>query len=241
MAIDLDDLLRTRFRDLVDETRGPLEGLEHDVRRRVGRRRRRRRMGAGGAILAVLAVILAAPTLLGDESTPEVRTNKQPIATTPQPIVPAQPVGIEKVEAYGGTVGTKRIVVHFDAPIPTDAPTYVDDIEHPDAPGIAYTTQDPSGLKLCQNTHWFPGEQGTVDILIPTAWLEPETRGDDIPFQAYDNPAKVPICGGADDTWPLPTHIQIAIWGPESDNPDDITATITPGGKTLVVEIRPPS
>jgi hypothetical protein len=245
MASDLDELLRTQFEDLVDESRGPLEDLEQDVLRRVGRRRRRRRVGVGCGVLAVVALVAAVPMVLGDRSSPDVRTKREAPATAPtdpprvpgDPRGPAQPVGIELIEAYGGETGTGRIVVRFDGPVPTDAPRYVDDIEHPDAPGIVYTAQDPLGLKVCHNTHWFPGELGTVDVLIPTSWLTPGTRGSDIPLEAYDNPGKVPVCGGADDYWPLDAYIQIAIWDPESDDPDDITATISPDGTALVVEI----
>jgi len=240
MAIDLDELLRTQLEELMDESRPPLEDMEHDVQRRVGRRRRRRRrVRAGCGALAVLAIVVFASTLLGDGTPPDVSTNADTPAPAGPPLAPAQPVGVERIDAYGGLTGTARIVVHFDAPVPNDAPMYVDDIEHPDAPGIAYTTQGPSGLKVCQNTHWFPGDEGTVDILVPTAWLEPGTRGSDIPLENHGNTSKIPVCGGSDDIWPLDGYIQIAIWGPESDDPDDVTATISPDGTELVVEIRP--
>ena len=127
----------------------------------------------------------------------------------------------------------------MEDPVPTDAPTYVDDIEHPDAPGIASTTQRPDGLEVCQNTHSFPGDLGTVDLLIPTAWLEPGTKGSEIPLEIHDNRLKVPVCGGPEDMWPLDSYIQIAIWGPESDDPDDVTATVSPDGTELVVDIQP--
>jgi hypothetical protein len=195
------------------------------------------RAGCGG--LVVLAMVLAAPTVLGDRSSPDVSTDADAPATTAPPLAPARPVGVVQIDAYGGPTGTARIVVHFDAPVPTDAPMYVDDIEHPDAPGIAYTTQGPSGLKVCNNTHWFPGDEGTVDVLLPTAWLEPGTRGSDIPLENHDNTGKVPVCGGSGDVWPLDGYIQIAVWGPASDDPDDVTATISPDGTELVVEIRP--
>jgi hypothetical protein len=239
MAIDLDELLRTQLEELMDDSRGTLKDLEQDVQRRVARRRGRRRASVGCGVLAVLALVLAAPTVLGDRPSPNVSTNADAPATPDPRLAPAQPVGVEQIDAYGGPTGTARIVVHFDAPVPTDAPMYVDDIEHPDAPGIAWTTQGPSGLKVCQNTHWFPGDEGTVDILIPTAWLKPGTRGSEIPLEPHDDPAKVVPCGGPDDIWPLDNYIQIAIWGPESDNPDNVTATISPDGAELVVEIRP--
>jgi hypothetical protein len=240
VAIDLDELLRTRFEDLVDESRGPLEDVEQDVLHRVGRRRRRRRrVGAGCGVLVVLALVVAAPVVLGDRSSPDVSTKREAPATTDPPLAPARPVGVELIDAYGGVTGTARIVVHFDAPVPADAPMYVDDIERPDAPGIAYTTQRPNRVMVCENRHSFPGDEGTVDVLIPVAWLEPGTRGSDIPLDIHDYTAKVPVCGGLDDVWPLDDYIQIAIWGPESDDPDDVTATISPDGTELVVEIRP--
>jgi hypothetical protein len=231
MAIDLDELLRARFEDLVDESRLPLEDLQQDVRRRVGRRWRRRRVGTGG-VLGVLALVIAA--VLGQRSAPDVSTN----AVGP-PLAPARPVDVERIDAYGGVIGTARIVVHFDGPVPGDAPRYVDDIEHPDAPGIVYTTQRPDRVMVCQNRHSFPSERGTVDVLIPTAWLAPGTRGTEIPLKAHDNPAKVPVCGGPDDVWPLDRYVQVAIWAPESDDPDDVSATISPDGTELVVEMQP--
>lgn len=239
MAIDLDELLRAQLEELMDESRGTLEDLERDVQRRVARRRRRRRASVGCGVLAVLALVLAAPTVLGDRPSPDVSTNADAPATTDPPLAPAHPVGVEQIDAYGSPTGTARIVVHFDAPVPTDAPMHVNDIEHPDAPGIAWTTQGPSGLKVCQNTHWFPGDEGTVDILIPTAWLKPGTRGSEIPLKTHDNPSKVPICGGSDDIWPLDKYIQIAIWGPASDDPRNVVATVSPDGTELVVAIRP--
>lgn len=238
MTIDVDELLRTRFEDLIDESRGPVEDLERDVRHRVGRRRRRRRVGAGCGVLAVLVLAGTAPAVLGDRSSPDVSTNRDAPGPTDPQLMPAQPVGVERVDAYGGTTGTARIVVHFDGPVPTDAPSYVDDIEHPDAPGIVYTTQRPDGLKVCENTHWFPGDEGTVDVLIPVTWLEPGIKGSEIPLENHGT-AKVPICGGPGDVWPLDDYVQIAIWGPESDDPDDVTATISPDGTELVVEIQP--
>jgi hypothetical protein len=231
MGIDLDELLRARFEDLVDESRAPLEDLQRDVRRRVGRRRRRRRVGTGGGVLAMLALVVA---VLGQRSAPDVSTN----AVGP-PLAPARPVNVERIDAYGGVRGTARIVVRFDGPVPIDAPRYVDDIEHPDAPGIVFTTQRPARVMVCQNRHSFPGEKGTVDVLIPTAWLEPGTRGTEIPLKAHDNPAKVAVCGGPDDVWPLDRYVQIGIWGPESDDPVDVSAAISPDGSELVVEIQP--
>lgn len=239
MAIDLDQLLRTQFEKLMDESHGPMEVMEQDVLHRVGRRRRRRRVAAGCGVLAVLALVVAAPTVFGGRSSPDVSTNRKAPATTDPPLAPAQPVGVELIDAYGGPTGTARIVVHFDAPVPTDPPMYVDDIEHPDAPGIAYTAQGPHGLKVCENTHWFPGDEGTVDVLIPLAWLEPGTRGSKIPLETHDNPGKVPLCGGPDDVWPHDSYVQIAIWSPASDDPDDVTVTISPDGTELVVEIQP--
>jgi hypothetical protein len=238
MAIDLDELLRTRLRDLIDESRDRLEDMEQDVLRRIGRHRRLRRVKAGCAALAVLAVVLVMPTVLGDRSSPEVRTTAEAPATNHPRLAPAHPVGVELIEAYPGLTGTGRVVVHFDAPVPTAAPTYVDDIEHPDVPGIAYTTQRPDGLKVCGNTHWFPDDQGTVDVLIPTAWLKAGTRGTDIPVQSHGTP-KTFGCGGPDDVWPLDDYIQIAIWGPESDDAGDVTATVSPDGTELVVVIQP--
>lgn len=241
MAIDFDEMLRTQFARLVDESRPPVEDVEQDVLRRVARRRtRRRRLGAGCGALATLALVVAAATVLGDRSAPDVRTNRDAPPTTDPPPAPAQPVRVELVDAYGGQTGTKRIVVHFDAPVPSDAPRYVDDIEHPDAPGIVYTTQPPNRVMVCPNRHSFSGDLGTVDVLIPTAWLVPGTKGGDIPLTAHDNPAKVPMCGGPDDRWPRDDYIQIAIWGPESDDPEDVTVTISPDGTELVVEISPP-
>lgn len=238
MAIDLDDLLRNRLGDLVDESRCPVDHMREDVLRRVGRRRRLRRVRAGCGVLAALALVLVAPVVFGDRSSPDVSTDAERGATSGRASAPAQPVGVEQIEAFGDPTVTERIVVRFDGPVPTAAPSYVDDIEHPDAPGIVYTTQRPDGLKVCGNTHYFPGDEGTVDILIPTAWLDPGTTGSAIPLVNHNPLVKVPVCGGPNDISPLDDYIQIAIWGPASDDPRDVTATISPDGTQLIVEIQ---
>lgn len=240
MSTGLDELLRNRLTDITDQTLPPMEDVAQDVLRRVGRRRRWRRVRAGCGVLGLLAVAMGVSAVARGPSSPDVQTDpaETPATTGPLP-GPAHPVALERIDAYGGPTGTARIVVHFDAPLPTDEPTYVEDIEQPDALGIVYTTQPPQRIKVCQNTHIFPGEKGTVDVLIPTAWLRPGTRGTDIPVVNHDDPAKVPVCGGPDDTWPLDGYSQIAIWGPESDDPADVRATMSPNGTELVVEIGP--
>src|SRR5918997_3009615 len=241
MAIDLDEMLGSRLRDLVDESRRPVEDVKNDVLRRVVRRRRVRRVTAGCGVLAALALVLIAPAVLDSEASPDVSTDADDTAvpaTSAPPLAPTEPVAVERIDAYGSAAGTERIVVHFDAPVPTVAPGYVDDIEHPDAPGIAITTQRPDGLRLCGNTHYFPGDVGTVDVLIPTTWLDPGTKGSEIPLVNHSNLGKVSACGGPDDTWPLDDYIQIAIWAPASDDAGDVTATISSDGKQLTVETR---
>lgn len=241
MAIDLDEMLRSRLKDLVDESRRPAEEVKDDVLRRVVRRRRVRRVTAGCGVLAALALLLIATAVLDVRTSPDLSTDADDAAgpaTSAPPLAPTEPVAVERIDAYGSAAGTERIVVHFDAPVPTVAPAHVEDIEHPDAPGIAITTQRPNGLKLCGNTHYFPGNVGTVDILIPTTWLEPGTKGTEIPLVNHSNEAKVPTCGGPDDIWPLDDYIQIAIWGPASDDAGDVTATISSDGKQLTVETR---
>jgi hypothetical protein len=236
MSLGLDELLRSRLTGLLDESRAPIEDVAQDVLRRVRHRRRLRRAGAVCGVLALLTVALAGPTVLGGDATPDVKTGA-PTTTSP-PLAPARPVSIERIDAYGGLTGTARIVVHFNSPVPADAPTYVDDIEHPGAAGIVYTTQRPSEVKVCGNRHFFPGDKGTVDVLIPTAWLRPGIKGSDIPLEMHDDPGKVPVCGGPNDTWPMDSYIQIAVWGPASDDPAHVSATVSPDGTELIVEIR---
>jgi hypothetical protein len=237
MATDLDDLLRSRLRDLVDEPGCTSDELEREVCSRVDRRRRGRRSTlVGGGLLAVLALSAGAVIVLADGS-PDVVTSdgSSPEARGSQSEpVPARPVNVEAIDVYFGPAGTERLVVHFDRPVPNDRPTYVADIEHPDARGLVYTTQRPDGLRVCADTHWFPGDIGTVDVLIPEAWLASGGLADDVPLRRFGDfpPAKVVWCG------PYRGYAQIGIWGPASDDHQNVRADVTGDGTQLVIELE---
>jgi hypothetical protein len=234
MATDLDDLLRSRLRELVDRPGYTADELEREVRSRADRHRRRHRSTVvGGGLLAVIALSAGAAIVLTDGSPDFVTSDaSSPEASRPNPgPTPDRPVNVEAIDVYAGPTGTERLVVQFDGPVPHDPPTYVPDIEHPDVPGLAYTTQQPDGLKLCDATHWFPGDTGTVDLLIPETWLASATLPDDPPLRRFGDfpPAKVVWCG------PYRGYTQIGIWGPASDDPEDIQVDVTGGGTQLVI------
>ena len=63
----------------------------------------------------------------------------------------------------------------FDGPLPDGEATFVEDIEAVRIqPACEYTSQGPSGLRVCQHRHFF-GEvpAGSVDLLIPSSWYPP--------------------------------------------------------------------
>jgi hypothetical protein len=236
MTTDLDDLLQSRLRDLVDRPEYTSDELEREIRSRADRHRRRRRSTLiGGGLLTVLALSAGAAIVLADGS-PEVVTSDASSSHARGPQlgpVPDRPVTVEAIDGYAGPTGTERLVVHFDGRVPQDPPTYVADIEHPDAPGLVYTTQRPDGLKVCADTHWFPGDTGTVDVLIPETWLAPGALPDDVPLRQLGDfpPAKVVWCG------PYQGYTQIGIWGPASDDPRQVHADVRGDGTELVVEL----
>jgi hypothetical protein len=235
MATDLDGLLRSGLHDLVGEPGCSADELEREVRSRIDRHRRRRRSTVAGGVVAVLVLSVGAGIVFGGRSSDLVTSDGSPPgAGTRQPgPTPARPVNVESIDVYGGPTGTERLVIHFDGPVPGDVPTYVADIEHPGAPGLVYATQHPNGLRVCADTHWFPGDLGTVDVLIPEAWLARGGLADDVPLRRFGDfpPAKVVWCG------PYRGYAQIGIWGPASDDPQDIRAGIRGDGAQLVIQL----
>lgn len=188
----------------------------------------------------VMALVVCTVPMVGLLSSPQDgATSDDPSGEGPaaSPTIQSRyTVAIESIEAYGSAVGTGRVVIHFDGPVPDDPVTYVADVEQPDAPGLAYTTQDPSGPEVCSHTHRFPGDRGTVDLLIPEDWLA--TTVTDlweypVPIEAHDNPAEVVQCG------PDQGYVQISIWGPSSDDPDDVEVSISDDRTEVVVELGP--
>jgi hypothetical protein len=192
-------------------------------------------IGAAGGLLAAFALSAGAAIVLGGGSPDVVTSDASPSDERGRqpPLAPARPVRVEAVDVYSGPTGTERLVIHFDGPVPEDSPPYVPDIEHPDRPGLVYTAQHPDGLRVCANTHWFPGDLGTVDVLIPETWLVGGALADDVPLRRFGGfpPAKVVWCG------PHRGYAQVGIWGPASDDPQDLHADVTGDGTQLVIEL----
>jgi hypothetical protein len=109
-----------------------------------------------------------------------------------------------------------------------------------DVPGLGYSLQGPSGLWVCHNRHYFGAttDVGSIDLLIPNAWLtsadpaerpiRPLAPG---PGESAGPPSKIAVCG------PYHDYVQVSIWGPASNAPDDVEVSVSDDGTRLVVEI----
>lgn len=188
----------------------------------------------------VTALVVCAVPMIGLLASPQdgVSSDHPSVEgpAAPPTVQPRYTVAIESIDAYGSSTGTGRVVIHFDGPVPDDPVTYVTEVEHPDAPGLAYTIQDPDGLEVCSHTHRFPGDRGTVDLLIPEDWLAAtitDLREYPVPVEAHDNPAKVVQCD------PHEGYLQIGIWGPSSDDPDDVEVSVSADRTEVVVDLQP--
>lgn len=203
---------------------------------------RRRRPAA--LVAAAVVVCLGGGTLVaGSVELPTVRVESPPDVVMSdgggQERVPARATRgmavIVAIDVYGGVEGTSRVEVTFDRPVPDVAPVQVRDVDAPAGDRISWTTQPPSPLQVCQDTHSFPGDKGTVDVLVPAVWLAPGTQPEAIDTRIHEvdgwPPANLPVCG------PYRGHVQLALWGPASDDPAQVRVTMTDGGTRLVVEL----
>lgn len=201
-----------------------------EVRRRV--RGRRCRTVARSAFLAAAVVTAAGGLALLARDTDDVATEPATGVARSDQSALAAVVRVE-ARAAAGVNGTEEVTVVFDRPLPSSQITRLQQIADADASGLQYVIQGPSGLKVCGDTHWFPGELGTVDLLIPSGWLSEDTSMTEVPVETTGTPGKVPLCG------PHRGYVQVAIWGPATDDPAQVHVTVEDGGRRLVARMDP--
>ncbi len=255
MTTDIDEPLRTHVRRLADTPHRSIDDLEHAVLQRFGRRRRTRRMlasvGAAALIGAGAVAVQAArddapnvmiagtsPTALvadvppGSTTAPE--TNPP---TTTEPDVDVD-VAVEAIDVDRLGRGGAQVTFTFDGELPDIPVAFARDIHDVDAPGIAYTVQDPaSEIYVCESWHYFTGAKtGSVDVLIPSDWwrtgIDPQEH--ELAYdRSIEHPGKIVGCG------PYMGYVQYSIWAPQSDDPADIQVSVSDDQTQLVVSIRP--
>lgn len=205
------------------------------------RRRRRQSRRAALAAVPVVALLAVGGALwaASDDHGTDVATGADPTDTAdstggPDPIDPQ--LTVERTEVVGGSGGTVRVVMEFDGALPVGGASYVEDLAAAGTDAISWTTQNPDGVAVCADTHFFPEPaEGTVDLLIPAAWFAAGEETHTSPLETIDNPAKFVVCG------PHEGHYQYSIWGPVSADPADVTVTIDRDRTRLTVEISPTS
>lgn len=218
--------LRTDLARLGAGPVAPVDAVAGDVRQRVARRRRRR----VGAVVATLAAMAASAGVwaASDPPSADVATGDGRGGAAPEP------VSVISVASGVQSDGSQVVSIQLDGPVPDGSATFVDDITAPDPPGVGYTTQGPSGLHVCGDRHWFPGDVGTVDVLLPADWLAPGSPNADMRLTVSDvpgTPGKVVACG------PWRGFVQYSIWGAASDDPADVEVRVEPDGEGSVVVV----
>ena len=163
-----------------------------------------------------------------------------PTTAEPEPDPLGSGLSIRKIETHSRVEGGQDFVIVFDGPVPDDRITYVRNVEHVDAPAIAYRTQEwtpekPTPLRTCEDTHFGfdpPVVVGQVDVLIPADWFSAPPVTDKIVWERHPEryQLKTPLCG------PHEGYVQFAIWSPASHDPDHIQVYFD-GMTRLIVEI----
>lgn len=218
----MDELLE-RLRSQVEQATPPIEPSEIR-RRRTDRSRRANRV----AIAAVVAVLVgAAAVRLGTTDRRDGVAGNGP-----------SPVSIEAITVRAGDGGAEIVIVELSGPLPRAEIEHVDDITTVFEPShLLSTGQGPSGLHVCQHQHWFGEDSavGSVDLLIPSPWFAAGTAGEQPPVRfAPGAPVhKMGVCG------PYRGYVQVWMWGPPSDEPEDIDVSVSADRTRVTVEIRP--
>lgn len=144
-------------------------------------------------------------------------------------------VNLIRIEADTGREGTTRVVLVFDADLPSGGVDILEDVSTPLSTRVGYTTQSSgdafSAISICGNSHWFPAPGiRMVDILIPSDWFEPQ-----VPIEVeyvFTGPgAKIPVCE------PLNGVVQVSIGGSASGRIQDVT--VSANANTITVDITP--
>jgi len=234
----MDDLLE-RLRTQVERATDPIDPSE--ISRTIRRRRRSRTLNIAAvttlAAAAVAVVALQAPQR-------EERTSSVP---TPSP--GNLGLSLERIVAPEEPDGTRVVLIEFDGELPEGAATYVEDIKSADAPGgLTYTTQDMTDtVWVCADRHFGfgPGAAGhdTIDVLIPSAWLE-------VGRAAFPDRFTVPFAPAADGVsgnWagkilgcgPYKGYVQYSITS-VAGMADPADVRVEAAGDSIRVVIQPP-
>lgn len=254
------DPLRLHLRELVEESAASVNEVERDVITYVGRRRRRWRLAMLGIVAAVVLAAAGAAFVVESDSSPEVAIAREPTPSEQSEPGTAAPeesepgstaLSVRVIEVHAGLDGGQDVVIVFNGHLPIDEVTYLEDINHlfgvVHIPHIAYTVQDPSAMRVCDDVHWDfgPGAtKGSIDVLIPSQWLEsgasvhevPQRRVPGVrPEDTVDSPGKIVGCG------PYKGYVQYSIWSPASDDPADIRVSTQDDPTRLVIAVRPRS
>lgn len=251
MTTGTDDRLRSHLRTLADLPVGSPDEIERDVLDRVThrRRRRRQRVALGGVAAIVVVSVTVVSLLAGNSDSPNVKTIGEP------------PDGSQEEGSRGQTElnmveiqrfypdPTERVTIEFDAPLPDDAVTQVDEIADVDVPGIAVVLQETSAWTVCGTRHWaVESPLAHVTILFPASWFEhPESAGDTpIRWPGYEFDPPVLFPGYEDEgpsqqgtkVWtcgPYKGYVQVAILAAQSD---DVEVSIDESPPQVVVEVH---
>lgn len=143
---------------------------------------------------------------------------------------------VERAHVVGGAGGITEIRIDFDRALPSSEIRYVEDVSlaDPDV-GLAFTTQEATSVQVCDSVHSFPPpSQGTVDLLIPSAWFAHDDESFPSALEESLHPSKFVLCG------PHRGFYQYSIWGPVSADVDDVNMIVSSGGTRLTIQIDTP-
>lgn len=223
------------IRGALERVTGPVDGGHRISFDQLVKRRRRRRLhrAALGVLPVVLVLGLVGSALLftvdSDDATVTAAEGEPAPATTDR-------VTVARTEVVADEVGTIRVVMEFDRPLPVGGAAHVEDITSVDTPdSVLFTTQPPSGVHVCADTHFFGASAGgTVDVLIPSRWFADGHQTYTSRLDRIGEPPKFVVCG------PHRGFYQYSIWGPASADADDVVVTIDPDDSRLIVQIDSP-
>jgi len=225
---------------------------DFDAREDVRGRRRRALLGVTILTFGVGVLLLVprdGPQAVATDAAAGAAGSQAPIPNAERPTsAPADELDeptpfltMEWMDVSGGPDGTERVVLVFDKDLPEVPVRFVDDVASPEPSAVSYTTQGPGdeGVRVCDGIHWFPGAtKGSVDLLLPGNWFELGSESYLGHYRTDPEPvkrgtvSKIPICVTKNG------FIQVSVWGPASDNPEDVTVSVE--GNTITLDIEPP-
>lgn len=231
-----DQPLRRKLAALSVTTTASIDVARRDVMRRITRRRARRTVGLSGLAVVSLVGALTVASRLGDSS--RAVHAPAPPTTESDDVDPVGELRLLAIEARGGPRGTERVILEFSGPLPEQDPAEYTPDRWADPNGrVMFTTQGVGSgtLQICGDWHESVGVK-TVDILIPSEWLDPMRSRDepvirpdpDGPEGHFDRVAKIIPC------WSTAGFVQVVVIGPASWDPDAISVEVV--GNRIVLD-----